>query len=352
MSNIKSFAKSVLDGYNETLVRLAQRYNTAVSTIDKEHDTKNAEINNDAMKRKNSADASNKVALSNTQRGLLEKGLSRSGASVQAEIDSNLARNNAFSSIESDATRAKSENETARAKSKASALTDLIDSINDVESKKNAAYIAQLNADRQYEAERDDEKFDRYAENREYEAERDDEKFDRYAENREYEAERDDEKFDRYAENREYEAARDDEKFDRYAENREYEAERDDEKFDRYVENRDYMADRSDESFDRQMESREYLADRSDEFYGRSSDGDGTEVGDGDTSGNDGIVPEVAPKALVDKIKVHYENEYYSKKTLGKSKIRAAIETIINDESLSYTYRYQVKMYAIALSLY
>ena len=217
MSDAKGYAQNVLDGYNDAIVRLAQRYTSALSAIDAEHDAKNAEIKRTAEKKKNSEDASNKVALSNTQRGLLDKGLARSGASVQAELDSNLARNTAFSSIEENASRERSENETARAKSKSAALSELVNSINTVEAKKNEAYIAQLNADRQYEAERDDEIHRRYVENRAYEAERDDEKFDRYTENRAYEAERDDEKFDRYTENRAYEAERDDERYDRYA---------------------------------------------------------------------------------------------------------------------------------------
>ena len=354
MSTAKGYAKNVLDGYNDTLVRLAQRYTSAVSTIDKEHDARNSEIKREAQRRKNSADASNKAALKNTQRALVDKGLSRSGTSVQAEIDTNLARNTALSNLESDASRERSENETARARSKSSALAEFVDSINAVETKKNEAYIAQLNADRAYEAERDDEKHDRYVENRAYEAERDDEKHDRYVENRAYEAERDDEKHDRYVENRAYEAERDDERFDRYAENRAYEADRSDEEYDRYADERDHEAERDDEMYDRVVDKRDYDAERADELYDRgvaNSDAKG-ENSDGTLSPeDDGIVLDVAPKTLVEKLKGHYEVKYYGSDK-GASEIRKALDTIIEDETLSYTYRYQVKVYAVALGLY
>ena len=72
-SQAKSYAQKVLDGYNDTLTRLAQRYSSAIATIDTEHNAINSEIGKRAQKEKNMADASNKMALKNIQRGLLDK---------------------------------------------------------------------------------------------------------------------------------------------------------------------------------------------------------------------------------------------------------------------------------------
>lgn len=296
-NTVKNLSSSVLQSFDNSLSRLTARYLATISNIDTAHNNRLKEISAEEHKKKNSADASAKIALANTKAGLLEKGLSKSGDSVQAELDNNLARMSAISSIEEEAGKSRRQAEENRSEAKNSAFIGYLNDVNSLEQARNEAYQNQLNRDRDYEAERDDERYDRFADNRDYEAERDDEKYDRFSDNRDYEAERDDEKYDRFADNRDYEAERNDEKYDRYMESLE-----------------------KDESGD---------TDKSDEK----------------------IVPKYSPKVLVDKILSNNRTKYYSNEKKLNSETKKAINDIINDESLDYSYRYQVKIYATALGL-
>ncbi len=314
-STLKSLSSSVLKSFDNSLSRLTARYLATISNIDTSHNNRLKEISGEAQKKKNSADASAKIALANTKAGLLQKGLSRSGDSVQAELDNNLARMSAISSIEEEAEKSKRQTEESRSEAKNSAFIGYLNDVNGLEKARNEAYRNQLNLDRDYEADRDDEIYDRFADNRDYEAKRDDEIYDRFADNRDYEAKRDDEIYDRFADNRDYEAERDDEIYDRFADNRDYEADRDDEIYDRYRESQ------------------------------KDEDGDSSEG----ASGEEKIVPKYSPKVLVDKIFSNNRTKYYSDSKKQYSETKKAIEAIIEDESLDYSYRYQVKIYAKAL---
>ena len=350
-TDVKGYAKEVLGGYSDSLNALKKRYDSVILEIDRKHDLKKNEINTEARRKKSESDAANKISLQNTKESMLGKGLSRSGASVQADIDHNLAGKYAMAKIDSDASDERTANELARVDAKESARRDYILGVADIEKARNSAYIDQLNRDRDYEAERDDEKHDRYVENRAYEAERDDEKHDRYVENRAYEAERDDEKYDRFADNRDYQAERDDEKYDRFADNRDYQAERDDEKYDRYADSRDYAAERDDEAYDRNADKRDYIADRYDEVYDRYADMRDFEAEHGNVEGGE-IELGITPQNLVDKIRSVYNSKKYSTEEKKKEAIRSVIDTVIKDESLSAEYRYEVKVYATAIGLY
>ncbi len=298
-NNVKNLSSSVLKSFDNSLSRLTARYLATISNIDTAHNNRLKEISEEERKNKNSADASAKIALANTKAGLLQKGLSKSGDSVQAELDNNLARMSAMSSIEQEAGKSRRQTEESRSTAKNSAFIGYLNDVNSLEKARNEAYQNQLNRDRDYEADRDDEIYDRFADNRDYQARRDDEIYDRFADNRDYQAGRDDEKYDRYADNRDYEAEREDEIHDRY------------------------------------MESLEKDNNSS-----------------GDSEGSDEkIVPKYSPKVLVDKILSNNRTKYYSNENKMNSETKAAIEDIISDESLDYSYRYQVKIYAKALGL-
>ena len=314
-TDAKGYARQVLSGYAYSIQSLKSRYDSLISEIDRNHDKRAKEINAEARAKKNESDAANKISLNNTKADMLDKGLSRSGASVQADIDHNIAGRNAMSKIDSDAASERSANEMSRANAKSQALRDYISGVAAIEKEGNEAYIAQLNRDREYEASRDDEMTDRDMENRKFEAERDDEKHDRYVENRAYEASRDDEMYDRYADSRDYQASRDDEKHDRY------------------VDSRDYAADRNDELYDRYADSREFNAE-----YGENGSG--------------GVDPNIAPRVLVDKIRTVYNSKRYDSEAERKKGIKGVIDTIIKDETLSFDFRYEVQVYAKAIGLY
>lgn len=309
-TDAKSYAKTVLDGYNDTLKLLEKRYNTAIAVIDSEHDLERNRIKKESIQKKSSVDAVNKTSLHNTKAQLLDKGLSNSGESVQADIDHNLAKNYAFAEIEREANDRKAENERSRANAKASALSDYIDSVVETETTRNSEYMKQLNADREYEADRDDEKHARYVDTRDFEAERSDEIYDRYADNRDYVASRNDEAYDRYADNRDYEAGRSDEVYDRFADNRDYES--------------------------------------NSKTSEKSSSSKAEDTGDEDI----GLEMDITPHALVDKVRLVYNSKSFSSDSKRQDAIKAALDTVIKDTTLSEEYRQQVKVYAKSLGLY
>lgn len=289
--NTKSITSSVIGNYSNSLSRLTTRFLANMNNIDVDFNARNKEIEEETKKKKNSADASAKVALKNAKGALLEKGLSRSGESVQAELDNSLMKANAMSAIDSDAEKSKRANEEARMNAKNTAVIDYMDRTNELEEKKNKALREEAAADREFEAKREDEYFDRYLKNREFEAEREDEAFDRYLENRDFEAERDD------------------------------------------------------EAFDRSLENKKFSADREDEYFDRLKSSEEKEVKE---EKEEKIEPRYNPKTLVDKI---FTN---SRKTAGGTKAayemtKKAINEILNDESISYSYRYQVRLYAKAM---
>ena len=331
-NSAKEYANNVLLGYSNTIKRLKERYDLALSSLDREYDEKKKKITEEGARAKNEADASNKIALKNTKAGLLEKGLSHSGESVQAELDNNIARNIAMSQIDSSTSKSLSENEKNRADSKAGALSEFLKNATSAELKMVSEYFAQKNLDRDYEASRDDEIYDRFVNNRDYEASRDDEIYDRYVKNREFEASRDDEIFDRYVKNRDYKASRDDEAYDRYADNRDYEASRDDEIYDRYMESVDASSDKNE----------------TDKAETGVTGGKKTESGTADNR----ITPEISPVDFVDKIRMVHDSKYYESYYKRESAIREAIDKIVEDQTLTYEYRRQVKIYAQSIGIY
>ncbi len=313
-TDIKTYASSILGKYNNSLNRLTARYIASISNIDTKFDLKNKELEKEASEKKNMEDAKSKIELKNIQNSLNSKGLSKSGESVQAELDNNLKNAAVMSAIEKEKQASKRANEAERTQSKNSAFASYLGEVNSLEKERNEAYQNQLNKDREFEAERSDEYYNRFADNRDYEAERSDEYYDRFADNRDYEAERSDEYYDRFADNRDYEAERSDENYDRYADSRDYEAERNDEYFDRYKESQ------KEEIVEEEKEEKE-----------------------------EKVKPEFNAKTLVDKIFTYHRSKYSKDEKKLYTSLASAIKTIINDEALDYSYRYQVQIYAKAL---
>ncbi len=289
----KELASSVLQSYNNSLSRLTSRFLENMNNISKRYSLKKKEIEKEAKDKKNYADASAKIALKNTKASLLEKGLSKSGESVQAELDNSLMKARRMSDIDEESEKSKRANEAEWSNAENAAISNYVTEANALDKARNEAYREELRADRSYEADREDEYYDRYAKNKEFEADREDEYYDRYAKNKEFEADREDEYFDRYMEGKKFEA------------------------------------DRDDEYHDRNTESLE--------------DGEGEEKAE-----DEKIVPEYKAKTLVDKIISNYRMSYSDEKTL-KKKVKESINEILNDETIDYSYRYQVKLYAKAL---
>ncbi len=271
----KELASSVLRSYNNSLSRLTSRFLENMNNINTRYEQKKNEIEKEAKDKKNYADASAKIALKNTKASLLEKGLSKSGESVQAELDNSFMKAGRMSDIDAESEKLKIANETERSNAENVAISNYVSEANALEKARNEAYREELRADRSYEADREDEYYDRYADNKKFEADREDEYFDRYMRGKAFDADRDDEYHDRYVESLE--------------------------------------------------------------------EGEGEEKAE-----DEKIVPDYKAKTLVDKIISSYRTTYSDDKTL-KKKVKEAINEILNDDTIDYSYRYQVKLYAKAL---
>ncbi len=287
----------MLDGYNDTVNQLYSRYTALLDKIDREHNARAQQIESTRKDSLNTASAVNTISLNNTKAELLEKGLSRSGESVQSNIEHNIAKNNAFSDIEKNASRERAENEASRANAKTDAALSLFSDIASADETYSKMYLDQLNADREYEADRDDEKFDRYTENREYEADRDDEQFDRYTENREYEADRDDEAYERSADARDYEL-------------------------------------KKQESESKAEESKK------------------SEDKDESTAEAQSVLTDADARELVSAIILKVNNKYAPGSEIAKSTIKQELRKLIVDGNLSFEYRQKIKACAKELGYY
>ena len=135
---------------------------------------------------------------------------------------------------------------------------------------------------------------------------------------------------------------------------REYEADRDDEEYDRMADERDYLADRDDEKYARESDERDYQlalvesSKKESSSSGTGSGGDGDDDGDGDNR----ITPKMSPQVFVEKVQMTYEMKGYPTYEKKKAAIRKALHAVITDQTLTYSYRHQVKIYARAIGLY
>ena len=115
-----------------------------------------------------------------------------------------------------------------------------------------------------------------------------------------YEANRDDENFNRYTENRAYADSRDDIMYDREFNEQAYADSRDDAMYARQADYRDYIAGRDDERYYREADYRNYIAGRDDERFDREFSERQFNYSIGDTN-NDGVVSP-AEQAYLDEV--------------------------------------------------
>ena len=325
MSSVKDYAAEIRRGYTTAMNRLQKKYDSLVGALDEEYDSRNREISRNTLTSKNSASANHKLGLANAQRRLLEKGLESSGESVNTEIRSNIAKNNDFALLDAEAEHAREQNALSRAREKSKLISSRLEEESALEESMNKALREQYNLDREYEADRADAEEDK----RRWESETAEDK-------RRWESE----------------SAEDKRRWETETANDKAEAE---EKA--RLERDKLNAEIADNYAKNSLAERELEADEEQRLYENSvterkliSEGVGGGGNSSSASAKDtGVYPEYDAHTLVDTIYKYHNSKNYRDKKDRYAAIEKAIYKILNDTTLSRSYKVQVRVYATAM---
>lgn len=136
------------------------RYQKLVSAANAEYDSDIASLDAGFAKEANKAAAQSRINLSNTLETLGEKGLSRSGESVQSEITSRAGLVSALGALSAQKEASRSELERAKTKNKATLLSEAEDKALTLRIDGYKAYLEALDRDREFEADEEQRKFE------------------------------------------------------------------------------------------------------------------------------------------------------------------------------------------------
>lgn len=309
MSDVKSYAKQITQGYTSALKRLEKKYDALTGAIDEEYLARNREINQNNVKSKNAASANYKTSLANAQKNLLDRGLEKSGESVNTEIRSNLSKNSAFAALDAEAESARQANALSRSQEKSRLISSRLEEEADLEDSMNRALREQYNLDREYEADRADAAED----------------------SRRWEAE----------------AAEDNHRW--RTENAQSAAKTE---HDMKMDEMEFAAEQVQRAFENSMDEREFAADEAQRaFENAVQSGNSTANNSYGTVSTKGVAQKVSPEytaqEFVNKIYKHYD-QIYSINDRNKA-VEKAIYQVLNDTTLDPTYKVQVRVYATAL---
>ena len=347
MSSVKDYAAEIRRGYTTAMNRLQKKYDSLVGALDEEYDSRNREISRNTLNSKNSASANHKLGLANAQRRLLEKGLESSGESVNTEIRSNIAKNNDFALLDAEAEHAREQNALSRAREKSKLISSRLEEESALEESMNKALREQYNLDREYEADRADAEEDK----RRWESESAEDK-------RRWESESAEDKRrweSETAEDKrrwESESSEDKRRWETETANDKAEAE---EKA--RLERDKLNAEIADNYAKNSLAERELEADEEQRLYENSvterkliSEGVGGGGNTASASAKDtGVYPEYDAHTLVDTIFKYHNSKNYRDKRDRYAAIEKAIYKILNDTTLSRSYKVQVRVYATAM---
>ena len=327
MSDVKSYAKQITHGYTSALKRLQNKYDALTGALDEEYLARNREINRNNINSKNSVSANYKTSLANAQKNLLDRGLEKSGESVNTEIRSNLSKNNAFATLDAEAESARQANALSRSQEKSRLIAARLDEEAALEDSMNRALREQFNADREYEADRADAAEDK----RRWEAET-------AEDTRRWEAENAEDNHRWRTENAQ-KAAETEHKM--ALEDKEFAADEEQRGFENWLEQIKFAADEEQRAFENAVTSSEKNV---------STDSDGKSVVGGakNTSDKQKVVPEYTAHQLVNKIFEYYDEKIYDYDRRD-GVIKKVIYQILNDTTLDPGYKTQVRVYASAL---
>ncbi len=336
MSSVKDYASEIKRGYNTAMSRLQRKYDALVGALDEEYDTRDREISRNTLNSKNLASANHRLGLANAQRRLLDKGLKASGESINTEIRSNLARSSEFATLDAEAEHAREQNALSRAKEKSKLIASRLEEEGALEESMNKALREQYNLDREYEADRADAEEDK----RRWETETAEDK-------RRWESESAEDK-----RRWETESAEDKRRWESETANDKAEAEAK-----AKLERDKLNADIADNYYKNSLAEREFEAEEEQRLFENSVTekkllSEGVSVG-GKTntavSKDTGVYPEYDAHTLVDTIYKYHNSKNYRDKKDRYAAIEKAIYKILNDTTLSRSYKVQVRVYATAM---
>ncbi len=291
MSDVKGYAKQITKGYTSALSRLQKKYDALIGALDEEYLARGREINQNNINSKNSASASYKTSLANAQKNLLDRGLERSGESVNTEIRSNLSKNQAFAALDAEAERARTENALSRSQEKSRLIAARLDEEAETAEDK-----------RRWEAETAESSHRWKTENAQKAAE----------------AER-----------------------KRELEEKEFAADEAQRAFDNWYRQIKFTADEEQRAFENAVTSSEKNV---------TTDKNGNTVAGSDKKSTERgkVVPEYDAHVFVNKIYEFYDEKIYSW-DMRDGLVKQAIYQVLNDTTLDPAYKTQVRVYASAL---
>ncbi len=329
-NSVKGYAKQVKNNYSSIISKLQKKYEVMSNGLKEEYIARNAEISEENKKAKNAASASHKIDLANSQRTLMDKGLAKSGESINTEIRSNLSKNQAFATLDREAEKSRRENSLSLTKALGDLASKRFEEEAGLEERMSEAEREQANLDREWE--QSERKFESDEEQRHIENDRADRQFASSEEQRHIENDRADRQFASSEEQRHIENDRADRQFASSEEQRHIENDRAD---------REFAADEEQRWFENSQKS----ADGGN----TSASGKGTSSTSKKTKSDDGTVPTYDADELVDRIYEVYQGRYYKSYKDRDEDIKRAIYSVLNDTTLSAEYKRGVRVYASSL---
>ncbi len=314
--SVKDYAKEYKKMYSNALNRLQSKYEMMSGAIDEEYISNSSAINNNAKRAKNNVSASHRVDLANSRAVLMDKGLERSGESVNTEIRSNLSKNQAFAAIDAEAEKSRRENALSRSRAKSELISKRLDEEGALERDMAEGMLDQANSDREYELKE-----------KKYLSDEEEREFDNQMREKQYASDEEQRKFDNQMKEKSF-----------ALEEKKFAADEEDREFDNIMDVRRLALEE---------EERKSEKNSSEEKKSSSSTNNGSsKSNDKETGGK--TFPDYAADELVDKMYKYYNTIHSNKKYLD-SAMESAIYVILNDTTLDPEYKRQVRVYATAM---
>ncbi len=308
--DVKDYKKFFNNKYKQAYNKIQDKYRAAEGAIDQEYHAENRRIDANAYKSKNDVSASSAINLANARNTLLEKGLERSGDSVNTEIRSALSKSRALADIDTEANRAREENALSRMKEKSSLVSRRLEEEGALEKDLLDKMVNQYNLDREYDRQVNESAEDK----RRWEIENEQKTA---QDQRDYELEMD-----------KFKEEQDNNKFEREFKEKQFEEQVDQNDFNNYMaEKKYYLSENSANSSENSSEN-------------SSKDEEKT------TKTNDGFTPDIDPERL---LKLAYSSNAYKTDSERLNAVIRVVNSLLNDTTLSTEYKNLLRITAFSM---
>lgn len=349
---LKSYAGLVFQGYEDTINRISDKYKALGNNIHAQYDSDANRIKSEYDQNKKNASVSAALTDANFKNSMVNKGLSRSGESLQGELMNNLSRNSAYALLDSQRADALAENQRSRAAAQNALYSDYLDEYAQWEDRLRKTYIEQLNLDREYDygAERDKVRDGQWQS--EFDAGREDEAFGQSIQSLYYDLDR--QKYASDKAQKEFENSLNTQKFEQVKRQDAFQNDLSAKQYDLSTKQYDRQARQDREAS--QLSARK-LALEQDKFDYEKEQKEAEKAaakitGELFSEENGTVVPKYPPVSLVDKIYAFYDEYHYYDRDETTESVKKAIRAILEDERLDTDYRYELSVYAGAIGLY